>query len=113
MIINTWAMEMEHYLEYIDNEVWKVIQNGNSKKRVTKGKDGVYRGTIPPTTQAEQRSGQLSRQRKVRRKGYEKVFQNSYHSGALGARVGQIEDANPHVLEVPVLLGVDSFSYGQ
>ncbi|GKB76194.1 hypothetical protein Tco_0943089 [Tanacetum coccineum] len=40
---DTWAMEMEHYLEYIDNEVWKVIQNGNSKKRVTKGKDGVYR----------------------------------------------------------------------
>ncbi|GJS08650.1 hypothetical protein Tco_0365446 [Tanacetum coccineum] len=37
-----WIMirgkEMEHYLEYIDNEVWKVIQNGNSKKRVTKGK---------------------------------------------------------------------------
>ncbi|GJU20778.1 putative ribonuclease H-like domain-containing protein [Tanacetum coccineum] len=31
---DTWAMEMEHYLEYIDNEVWKVIQNGNSKKRV-------------------------------------------------------------------------------
>ncbi|GJZ11158.1 putative ribonuclease H-like domain-containing protein [Tanacetum coccineum] len=26
---DTWAMEMEHYLEYIDNEVWKVIQNGN------------------------------------------------------------------------------------
>ncbi|GJR93120.1 putative ribonuclease H-like domain-containing protein [Tanacetum coccineum] len=27
------------------NEVWgKVIQNGNSKKRVNKGKDGVYRG---------------------------------------------------------------------
>ncbi|GJU91294.1 reverse transcriptase domain-containing protein [Tanacetum coccineum] len=40
---DTWAMEMEHYLEYIDNEVWKMIQNGNSKKRVTKGKDGVYR----------------------------------------------------------------------
>ncbi|GJS40044.1 putative ribonuclease H-like domain-containing protein [Tanacetum coccineum] len=47
---DTWAMEMEHYLEYIDNEVWKVIQNGNSKKRVTKGKDGVYR-VLPPTTQ--------------------------------------------------------------
>ncbi|GJS37155.1 ribonuclease H-like domain-containing protein [Tanacetum coccineum] len=46
-------MEMEHYLEYIDNEVWKVIQNGNSKKRVTKGKDGVYR-VLPPTTQEEQ-----------------------------------------------------------
>ncbi|GJV07421.1 uncharacterized mitochondrial protein-like protein [Tanacetum coccineum] len=53
MIYDTWAMEMEHYLEYIDNEVWKVIQNGNSKKRVTKGKDGVYR-ILPPTTQAEQ-----------------------------------------------------------
>ncbi|GKG07732.1 hypothetical protein Tco_0330701 [Tanacetum coccineum] len=50
---NTWAMEMEHYLEYIDNEVWKVIQNGSSKKRVTKGKDGVYR-VLPPTTQEEQ-----------------------------------------------------------
>ncbi|GJU16117.1 ribonuclease H-like domain-containing protein [Tanacetum coccineum] len=50
---DTWAMEMEHYLEYIDNEVWKVIQNGNSKKRVTKGKDGVYR-VLPPTTQEEQ-----------------------------------------------------------
>ncbi|GJT33073.1 putative ribonuclease H-like domain-containing protein [Tanacetum coccineum] len=36
MIMILWAMEMEHYLEYIDNEVWKVIQNGNSKKRVTK-----------------------------------------------------------------------------
>ncbi|GJY14621.1 ribonuclease H-like domain-containing protein [Tanacetum coccineum] len=36
---DTWAMEMEHYLEYIDNEVWKVIQNGNSKEmRVTKRK---------------------------------------------------------------------------
>ncbi|GJV44555.1 hypothetical protein Tco_0344702 [Tanacetum coccineum] len=34
-----WAMEMEHYLEYIDNEVWKVIQNGNSKKRKFHGMD--------------------------------------------------------------------------
>ncbi|GJX11512.1 hypothetical protein Tco_0201371 [Tanacetum coccineum] len=34
-----WAMEMEHYLEYIDNEVWKVIQNGNSKKRISTGKE--------------------------------------------------------------------------
>ncbi|GKF82697.1 hypothetical protein Tco_0244353, partial [Tanacetum coccineum] len=30
-----WAVEMEHYLEYIDNDVWKVIQNGNSKKRIS------------------------------------------------------------------------------
>ncbi|GJR12997.1 reverse transcriptase domain-containing protein [Tanacetum coccineum] len=33
---DTWAMEMELYLSKIDNEVWKVIHNGNSKKRVTK-----------------------------------------------------------------------------
>ncbi|GJZ66804.1 hypothetical protein Tco_0630044 [Tanacetum coccineum] len=40
-----WAMEMEHYLEYIDNEVWKVIQNGNSKKRILTGKDeGLEKG---------------------------------------------------------------------
>ncbi|GJW55111.1 ribonuclease H-like domain-containing protein [Tanacetum coccineum] len=37
-----WAMEMEHYLEYIDNEVLKVIQNGNSKKRISTGKDGEH-----------------------------------------------------------------------
>ncbi|GKB74131.1 hypothetical protein Tco_0935543 [Tanacetum coccineum] len=36
-----WAMEMKHYLKYIDNEVWKVIKNGNSKKRISTGKDGV------------------------------------------------------------------------
>ncbi|GJZ93874.1 hypothetical protein Tco_0666077 [Tanacetum coccineum] len=35
------AMEMEHYLEYIDNDVWKVIHNGISKKRISTGKDGV------------------------------------------------------------------------
>ncbi|GJZ07171.1 hypothetical protein Tco_0540964 [Tanacetum coccineum] len=37
------AMEMEHYLEYINNDVWKVIQNGNSKKRISTRKDGVIR----------------------------------------------------------------------
>ncbi|GKD19694.1 hypothetical protein Tco_1208852, partial [Tanacetum coccineum] len=51
MINDTWAMEMEHYLEYIDNEVWKVIQNGNSKKRVTKGKDGVDPGCFSSHTE--------------------------------------------------------------
>ncbi|GJY79563.1 ribonuclease H-like domain-containing protein [Tanacetum coccineum] len=44
-----WAMEMEHYLEYIDNDVWKVIQNGNSKKRILTGKDGVIRILLPVT----------------------------------------------------------------
>ncbi|GJZ23430.1 hypothetical protein Tco_0560889, partial [Tanacetum coccineum] len=47
-----WAMEMEHYLEYIDNEVWKVIQNGNSKKRITTGKDGIVK-ILPPVSAAE------------------------------------------------------------
>ncbi|GKC05399.1 hypothetical protein Tco_0997009, partial [Tanacetum coccineum] len=44
-----WAMEMEHYLSYIDNEVWKVIQYGNSKKRISTGKDGVIRILSPIT----------------------------------------------------------------
>ncbi|GJS04262.1 putative ribonuclease H-like domain-containing protein [Tanacetum coccineum] len=47
-----WAMEMEHYLEYIDNDVWKVIQNGNSKKRISTRKDGVVR-ILPPVSAAE------------------------------------------------------------
>ncbi|GJR17974.1 hypothetical protein Tco_0966501 [Tanacetum coccineum] len=47
-----WAIEMEHYLEYIDNDVWKVIQNGNSKKRISTRKDGVIR-ILPPVTAAE------------------------------------------------------------
>ncbi|GKA43889.1 hypothetical protein Tco_0736613 [Tanacetum coccineum] len=47
-----WAMEMEHYLEYIDNGVWKVIQNGNSKKRISTGKDGVVR-VLSPVSAAE------------------------------------------------------------
>ncbi|GJV00958.1 hypothetical protein Tco_1330228 [Tanacetum coccineum] len=47
-----WAMEMEHYLEYIDNEVWKVIQNGNSKKRISTGKDGIVR-VLSPVSAAE------------------------------------------------------------
>ncbi|GJR59610.1 putative ribonuclease H-like domain-containing protein [Tanacetum coccineum] len=47
-----WAMEMEHYLEYIDNDAWKVIQNGNSKKRISTRKDGVIR-ILPPVTAAE------------------------------------------------------------
>ncbi|GKB64281.1 ribonuclease H-like domain-containing protein [Tanacetum coccineum] len=47
-----WAMEMEHYLEYIDNDVWKVIQNGNSKKRISTGKDGVVR-VLPPVSAIE------------------------------------------------------------
>ncbi|GKB48889.1 putative reverse transcriptase domain-containing protein [Tanacetum coccineum] len=44
-----WAMEMEHYLEYIDNDVWKVIQNGNSKKRISTRKDGIVRILSPVT----------------------------------------------------------------
>ncbi|GJX16987.1 hypothetical protein Tco_0217819 [Tanacetum coccineum] len=57
-----WAMEMEHYLEYIDNEVWKVIQNGNSKKRISIGKDGVVR-VLSPVTAAEIQA--VEKERKV------------------------------------------------
>ncbi|GJS11510.1 hypothetical protein Tco_0368306 [Tanacetum coccineum] len=47
-----WAMEMEHYFEYINNDVWKVIHNGNSKKRISTGKDGIVR-ILPPVSAAE------------------------------------------------------------
>ncbi|GJX24678.1 hypothetical protein Tco_0230974, partial [Tanacetum coccineum] len=47
-----WAMEMEYYLKYIDNEVWKVIQNGNSKKRISTSKEGVVK-ILPPVSAAE------------------------------------------------------------
>ncbi|GJU72150.1 ribonuclease H-like domain-containing protein [Tanacetum coccineum] len=47
-----WAIEMEHYLEYINKDVWKVIQNGNSKKRISTEKDRVIR-ILPPITVAE------------------------------------------------------------
>ncbi|GJY22892.1 hypothetical protein Tco_0396550 [Tanacetum coccineum] len=47
-----WAMEMEHYLEYIDNDVWKVIQNGNSKKRILTRKDDVV-SILPPVSPVE------------------------------------------------------------
>ncbi|GJS90916.1 hypothetical protein Tco_0773552 [Tanacetum coccineum] len=47
-----WAMEIEHHLDYIDNDVWKVIRNGNSKKRISTGKDGVVR-ILPPVSPAE------------------------------------------------------------
>ncbi|GJV41620.1 hypothetical protein Tco_1420060 [Tanacetum coccineum] len=44
---DTWAMEMEHYLEYIDNEVWKVILNEYQRSSVAKGKDGVLLDPLP------------------------------------------------------------------
>ncbi|GJT98145.1 ribonuclease H-like domain-containing protein [Tanacetum coccineum] len=58
-----WAMEMEHYLEYINNNVWKVIQNGNSKKRISTGKDGVVR-VLPPVSDAEIHA--IEKERKAR-----------------------------------------------
>ncbi|GJW88714.1 hypothetical protein Tco_0164054 [Tanacetum coccineum] len=42
----------KHYLKYIDNDVWKVIQNGNSKNRISTRKDGVIR-VLPPISVAE------------------------------------------------------------
>ncbi|GKE85023.1 hypothetical protein Tco_1558765, partial [Tanacetum coccineum] len=47
-----WAIKMEHYLEYIDNDVWKVIHNGNSKKRISIRKDSVVR-ILPPISAAK------------------------------------------------------------
>ncbi|GJX82539.1 hypothetical protein Tco_0332020 [Tanacetum coccineum] len=43
---DTWAMEMEHYLEYIDNEVGMI--RIESKKRVTKGKMVIQGSFLQP-----------------------------------------------------------------
>ncbi|GJT33930.1 hypothetical protein Tco_0924349 [Tanacetum coccineum] len=48
-------MEMEHNLEYIDNDVWKVIQNGNSKKRISTRKDGIVQILSPVTAVEKER----------------------------------------------------------
>ncbi|GJX08998.1 hypothetical protein Tco_0198857 [Tanacetum coccineum] len=52
-VMNIWAMEMEHSVNSSTMMFgWKVIQNGNSKKRISTGKDGVIR-ILPPVTAAE------------------------------------------------------------
>ncbi|GJW05772.1 ribonuclease H-like domain-containing protein [Tanacetum coccineum] len=101
-------MEMEHYLEYIDNEVWKVIQNGNSKKRISTGKDGVIR-VLSPVTAAEIQA--VEKERKAKNillhrtslcgleKEYDKVSIITFSiSEAHGAEVST-EDANHKVFE--------------
>ncbi|GJX88297.1 hypothetical protein Tco_0340311 [Tanacetum coccineum] len=45
-------MEMGITMKYIDNDVWKVIRNRNSKKRISTGKDSVVR-ILPPVSAAE------------------------------------------------------------
>ncbi|GJW17052.1 hypothetical protein Tco_0024488 [Tanacetum coccineum] len=64
-----WAMKMEHYLEYIENEVWKVIQNGNSKKRISTGKDGVVRILSPIFAPSESTKKTGKRRKQIARKG--------------------------------------------
>ncbi|GJZ54831.1 hypothetical protein Tco_0610024 [Tanacetum coccineum] len=44
--------EESNHEDASDTEVWKVIQNGNSKKRISTGKDGVVR-VLSPVTAAE------------------------------------------------------------
>ncbi|GJW21589.1 ribonuclease H-like domain-containing protein [Tanacetum coccineum] len=89
-----WAMEMEHYLEYINNDVWKVIQNGNSKKRISTGKDGVVR-ILPPVSAAEIHAFEaftISSSEGLE-KGYDRFQQLLSQLEAHGAEVST-EDAN-------------------
>ncbi|GJR77757.1 hypothetical protein Tco_0090122 [Tanacetum coccineum] len=50
MIYGPWRWSI--YLKYIGNDVWNVIQNGNLKKRIATGKDGVVR-ILPPVSAIE------------------------------------------------------------
>ncbi|GJX06466.1 hypothetical protein Tco_0194398 [Tanacetum coccineum] len=47
-----WAMEMEHYLEYMTMKLWKVIPNGNSKEEEFQRKGWVVR-VLSPVSAAE------------------------------------------------------------
>ncbi|GJX20644.1 hypothetical protein Tco_0223321 [Tanacetum coccineum] len=90
---DTWAMEMEHYLEYIDNEVWKVIQNGNSKKRVTKGKDGVYRVLAPTTVNGcSKRSSQTLQRRKGKEPMTEEDLQAEVQASKTSKELQELAD---------------------
>ncbi|GJR37176.1 putative ribonuclease H-like domain-containing protein [Tanacetum coccineum] len=80
-----WAMDMEHYLEYIDNEVWKVIHNGNSKKRISTSKDRVVK-ILPPVSAVEILADHLLRNMMDR---------GIFNSGCSGHMIGnkdQLED---------------------
>ncbi|GJR76747.1 ribonuclease H-like domain-containing protein [Tanacetum coccineum] len=97
-----WAMEMEHYLEYIDNEVWKVIQNGNSKKRISTGKDVGFMAFTKEHIEIDfmdwmmqKRIWEAIRTRLVEglEKGYDKFQQLLSQLEAHGAEVST-EDAN-------------------
>ncbi|GJX60808.1 putative reverse transcriptase domain-containing protein [Tanacetum coccineum] len=82
-----WAMEMEHYLEYIDNDVWKVIQNGNSKKRISTGKDGIVR-ILSPVTAAEIQAVEKERKAKnILLMAIPNIFCFKYISSPWGAPV--------------------------
>ncbi|GKG00687.1 hypothetical protein Tco_0302377, partial [Tanacetum coccineum] len=90
-----WAMEMEHYLEYIDNDVWKVIQNRNSNKRISTGKDSVIR-ILPPVTAVEIQAKAVFKQQfeaftisssKGLEKGYDRFQQLLSQLEAHGAEV--------------------------
>ncbi|GJX51079.1 putative ribonuclease H-like domain-containing protein [Tanacetum coccineum] len=85
---DTWAMEMEHYLEYIDNEVWKVIQNGNSRSESPKlmavPKDHLRR--FHGKDDAKRDLGKPSRQGKLRER-YDRFQKTPITIGSLGAGV--------------------------
>ncbi|GJY56938.1 hypothetical protein Tco_0456053 [Tanacetum coccineum] len=87
-----WAIEMEHYLEYINNDVWKVIQNGNSKKRISTGKD-----EFSWKVDAKRKSGKDIRLGLVFRRvriGYGQDSTITFFVGNYGASKYLTEDAN-------------------
>ncbi|GJW84412.1 ribonuclease H-like domain-containing protein [Tanacetum coccineum] len=92
--MNIWAMEMEHYLEYIDNEVWKVIQNGNSKKRIFNwfGVMLIQRNNAKASFQTTVEAFKISNSEGLE-KGYDRFQQLLSQLEAHGAEVST-EDAN-------------------
>ncbi|GKD41298.1 hypothetical protein Tco_1261505, partial [Tanacetum coccineum] len=94
-----WAMEIEHYLKYIDNEVWKVIQNGNSKKRILTGKDGEHMRRFHGMDDAKEIREAIRTSSEGLEKGYDRFQQLLSQLEAHGAEVST-EDANHKFLRV-------------
>ncbi|GKC87055.1 hypothetical protein Tco_1147704 [Tanacetum coccineum] len=90
MIYRLWRWSIT--LSTFDNDVWKVIQNGNSKKIILTVKDGVIR-ILPPHVFKQQFEAFTISSSEGLEKGYDRFQQLLSQLEAHGAEVST-EDAN-------------------
>ncbi|GJR60746.1 hypothetical protein Tco_1502908 [Tanacetum coccineum] len=93
-------------LQKDDYDTWAgmIMINGNSKKRVTKGKDGVYR-VLPPTTQEEQFADEKERKARTLLLMAVPKDQLRLFSHVSPKRLGSNQDIVPKLLSLLDALG--------